>query len=345
MTTAAGLRVNQAIIYRDFGCPRQVLRLEEKELPPLESDFRVEMLIAPVNPSDLIPVRGAYAHRVRPPKVAGYEGVGRIVQVRSNSDSHLVGQRVLPLRSSGTWQRYVDCGREWTIQVPDLIPDHLAARAYINPLTALLMAKRWHSRGKTVVLTAASSTCGALLGRLCLDQGAAEVVGIYRTASHEKRLRAIGMVPVLESRLGEVLAKMVDAGLIFDAVGGAQAGLLAAMAPEATFVSYGNLSGSAGTGLGQFPDFHQFRLLDAIAAVTPDIWQRWFTEVWTVLQSSALPPLEVFALASWLASIETFEQAGRTSKPAIAFSPVAEESPLAESRSGLGSISSLTTAG
>ncbi|MGJ0223596.1 alcohol dehydrogenase catalytic domain-containing protein, partial [Streptococcus pyogenes] len=80
---AGGIKDNQAVFYRSFGCPSQVLRLEQEELPPLERDYRVEMLIAPVNPSDLIPVRGAYAHRVRPPRVAGYEGVGRVVEVRN----------------------------------------------------------------------------------------------------------------------------------------------------------------------------------------------------------------------------------------------------------------------
>ncbi|MGJ0223631.1 hypothetical protein ACQUZK_09550, partial [Streptococcus pyogenes] len=71
---------------------------------------------------------------------------------------------------------------------------------------------------------------------------------------------------------------------------------------------------------GKMPGFNQFRLVDAIAAVTPSVWQGWFAEIWPVLQASELPPLEVFPLANWLASIEAFDLPGRTVKPAIAFS-------------------------
>ena len=52
--------------------------------------------------------------------------------------AHMIGKRVLPLRGSDTWQRYVDCDPETAVPVPDDIPGTLAARAYINPLSALL---------------------------------------------------------------------------------------------------------------------------------------------------------------------------------------------------------------
>lgn len=39
----------------------------------------------------------------------------------------------------------------------------LAARAYINPLTALLVLRRWPVAGQNIVLTAAGSSCASLL--------------------------------------------------------------------------------------------------------------------------------------------------------------------------------------
>ncbi|MCM2294253.1 hypothetical protein NAC44_18150 [Allorhizobium sp. BGMRC 0089] len=37
--------------------------------------MRVRMLASGINPSDLIPITGAYGHRITPPMMAGYEGV------------------------------------------------------------------------------------------------------------------------------------------------------------------------------------------------------------------------------------------------------------------------------
>lgn len=34
------------------------------------------MLASPSNPSDLMPIRGSYSHRISLPSIPGYEGVG-----------------------------------------------------------------------------------------------------------------------------------------------------------------------------------------------------------------------------------------------------------------------------
>jgi NADPH:quinone reductase-like Zn-dependent oxidoreductase len=63
---------NNALTYRQFGEPDAVLTLHSAEKGPLAADaLRVQMLLAPVNASDLIPVTGAYRHRITLPAVAG----------------------------------------------------------------------------------------------------------------------------------------------------------------------------------------------------------------------------------------------------------------------------------
>lgn len=132
---------NSALWFRQFGEPEQVLTLEKTRLPPLcPGTLRVRMLYAPINPSDLIPITGAYSHRVFPPRVAGYEGVGIVEQAH---EPEWLGKRILPLRGDGTWQRWVDCSPRWAVPVPDTISSELAARGYINPLAAWLMLTRW----------------------------------------------------------------------------------------------------------------------------------------------------------------------------------------------------------
>ncbi len=71
---------NDAIVYDRYGPPAAVLTLKRLPLAPLAGGrVQVRMRFAPVNPSDLIPVTGAYRHRTRLPAVAGYEGLGEVV--------------------------------------------------------------------------------------------------------------------------------------------------------------------------------------------------------------------------------------------------------------------------
>ncbi|MGF2526160.1 alcohol dehydrogenase catalytic domain-containing protein, partial [Ralstonia pseudosolanacearum] len=123
----------QSLIYRSFGNPLETLNLETYEVPLLsENCLRVRMLCAPVNPSDLIPISGAYSHRIQLPAVAGYEGVGCVIGAPQKYAS-LIGKRVLPLRGEGTWQTTLECDPALAVHVPDAISDAVAARAYINP--------------------------------------------------------------------------------------------------------------------------------------------------------------------------------------------------------------------
>jgi NADPH:quinone reductase-like Zn-dependent oxidoreductase len=154
---------------------------------------------SPVNASDIIPITGAYRHRTPLPTVAGYEGVGVVIDAPEEA-VHLLGKRVLPLRGQGTWQRYVDCPLRMAIPVPDDIHSHLAARAYINPLAAQLMLTHYPSAGKRVLLTAAGSDCAILLGQWARRLGAETVYGIHRSAIHADRLAALGIIPISQMR-------------------------------------------------------------------------------------------------------------------------------------------------
>jgi NADPH:quinone reductase-like Zn-dependent oxidoreductase len=69
-------------VVRAFGDPRQVIALEEAERPaPGPGEVEIRILRAAINPSDLIPVTGAYRSRTTLPFVPGFEGVGEIVRL------------------------------------------------------------------------------------------------------------------------------------------------------------------------------------------------------------------------------------------------------------------------
>jgi NADPH:quinone reductase-like Zn-dependent oxidoreductase len=103
---------NLGLWYQSFGAPEDVLTLMDSQIGrPSARSIRVRMTLSPMNPSDLIPITGAYRHRVKPPLVAGYEGVGVVIDASGEFHS-FIGKRVLPLRGTGTWQQYVDCSPE-----------------------------------------------------------------------------------------------------------------------------------------------------------------------------------------------------------------------------------------
>jgi NADPH:quinone reductase-like Zn-dependent oxidoreductase len=177
-----------------------VLSLQTLKAEELAADrVRVAMTLSPVNASDLIPITGAYRHRITLPAIAGYEGVGTVIQAPAQA-AHLLGKRVLPLRGQGTWQRLVDSPLAFTVPVPDDISDTLAARAYINPLAALLMLNLYPPAGKHVLITAAGSDCAALLGQWALKRGALSVTGVHRSPVHRQKLAECGIQPLEETR-------------------------------------------------------------------------------------------------------------------------------------------------
>ncbi|QEM84007.2 zinc-dependent alcohol dehydrogenase family protein [Halomonas binhaiensis] len=311
---------NRALVYRAFGEPEKTLRLETFKTGPLQPGLvRVGMSMSPINPSDLIPVTGAYRHRVIPPLVAGYEGLG-VVKEAPPTHTRLVGQRVLPLRGPGTWQDHVDCVPDWLISVPDDIPDHLAARAYINPLAALLMLKRWHPAGRSVMVTAAGSTCAGLLAQWALSLGATHVVGIYRSPRHIPDLQKHGIIPVNACHLAEVASWARAVDLVFDAVGGNLATiLLGSMPKHAHLISYGLLSGMPFSHPMHGPSVTRFHIRDQFDGLQPSTWQAWFQEIWSLLRGSCLPEVERIPLENWHEALTLFQQSGRRFKPVLSF--------------------------
>ncbi|OKH89413.1 zinc-dependent alcohol dehydrogenase family protein [Thalassospira sp. TSL5-1] len=314
---------NSALWYRQFGDPLDVLGLETTPLKPLESGLvRVEMIAAPINPSDLIPVTGAYHHRISTPQIAGYEGLGTLVEKAADATCPFsVGQRVMPLRTTGTWQNFVDADPALMVAVPDNIPDDIALRGYINPLAAWLMLDLWPVKDKNILVTAAGSSCAGLLTQWALAQGAASVTGIYRSAVRKTGIEELGAHPVDMTNEAALTDAANSADIVFDAVGGDLARQLLAHMPDGSvLVSYGLLSGQ----LFALPEnavarIKRFHLRDRLETVSPAKWQGWFDQLWPLLHDASLPPIAVFDLADWKNAINFFHQPGRLEKPVLQF--------------------------
>jgi NADPH:quinone reductase-like Zn-dependent oxidoreductase len=122
------------------------------------------MLARPINPSDLIPIRVAYSHRISLPNIPGYEGVGIVEEVGPLVSRNLIGRRVLPLRGEGTWQELVKTSAEFAVPIPDSIDDFTASQMYINPITAWVTCMEVLKLSPNDVLLV--NACGSSIGHI-----------------------------------------------------------------------------------------------------------------------------------------------------------------------------------
>nr|XP_006002765.1 PREDICTED: trans-2-enoyl-CoA reductase, mitochondrial-like [Latimeria chalumnae] len=105
-----------------------------------DSDVRVKMLAAPVNPADINMLQGTYAILPPFPAVGGNEGFGEIMEVGSNVSTLSPGDWVIPVDAGfGTWRTEVVCSDKEVIQIPKNMPLPSAATIGVNPCTAYRM--------------------------------------------------------------------------------------------------------------------------------------------------------------------------------------------------------------
>ncbi|PDT52234.1 MULTISPECIES: zinc-dependent alcohol dehydrogenase family protein [Sinorhizobium] len=237
----------RSTLVRQFGDPEQVIELVETgRSEPAPGEVDVEISLAAINPSDLIPVTGAYRARTELPFVPGFEGVGIVRRVGTGVHQLKPGDRVVPIGASGLWQQFLVRPAEWCFAVPDDVSDTQAAMSYVNPLTTLRLveALRLHFgslQGRSVGVTAAGSAIGGMLMKLLTLEGVVPTAVLRSDKSRTCVGEGYSIVVTDGSDL--------PAGARFDAVLDAVGGTLAAELISRTihrggaFIQYGALSG------------------------------------------------------------------------------------------------------
>jgi NADPH:quinone reductase-like Zn-dependent oxidoreductase len=293
-----------------------MVRIKESPVGfPTEGSVLVRMRLCPINPSDVIPITGAYAHRVVPPLVAGYEGMGEIEAVGGTAP-FARGDRVLVTKHPGTWSERLVIEHRKLIAIPDAVPDTVAARGYINPATCLLMLKKYPVAQKKVLVTGGGSACALLLDRWAQLHGAASVTVVARTdrawARHEAGTR------VIRADEGELGPAARDADLIFDGVGGAVGDvILASQRPDARFVSYGLLSGTPLDERRFGARLDRFYLRLEQEQYSDDAWRELFQEIWRLVEAVPPPEAELFPFEKVREALEYFYSDHRERKPVL----------------------------
>lgn len=235
--------------------PQDVIACVERDTPtPQSGEVLLEMLAAPINPSDVLTLTGQYGMLPPLPAVGGNEGVGRVAAVGSGVTSVEVGQRVLLPVGSGTWSSHLIAPAQGLITLPPVGDPLQLAMLVVNPPTASLLLSEFVplTAGDWVIQNAANSGVGEYVIQLARRRGL-RTVSVVRREDAIAPLQAIGGDVVLVD--GPGLAKRVAAAtdnakirLGFDAVGGSATDRLAqCVAVGGTLVNYGALSGEACT--------------------------------------------------------------------------------------------------
>ena len=247
----------RALVFDRHGEPADVLQLRDVPLPePGRGEVRVRMRASPVNPSDLLVVRGRYGRLPTLPATPGFEGVGVIDAVGGGWIARLrglkPGRRVAVLNGAGgNWQEMVVIPARMAVPVPDDLPDEQVASFFVNPATALAMTLYVLRvpRGAWLLQNAAGSALGRMIIRLGRHTGF-HTINVVRRRDAMVELRQLGADQVLCSADEDIPTRVRDitggAGVPFalDAVGGS-AGLDAvrSLGTHGRLLVYGTLSG------------------------------------------------------------------------------------------------------
>ena len=198
----------KAIRFSQHGEPKEVLAVTDQPLPePREDEVRVRVLFSPVNPSDLLYVRGHYSGVTATfPAPVGFEGVGVIDALGPGVDQFAIGQRVFALNSpGGNWSEYTVIPAASALPAPEGIADEQVASLLINPASAILMVRHVLDvpRGEWLLQSAAGSELGRMIIRLAKRDGI-RTLNVVRRKEAVAELEALGADAVIVSTEGPI---------------------------------------------------------------------------------------------------------------------------------------------
>ena len=231
--------------------PQDVIEAVEFELgPPGAGQVLIEVLAAPINPSDVLTLTGEYGILPPLPAVAGMEGVGKVVQLGDGVDNLTVGQRVLLFGTGGTWTTHLHASAKQLVPLPGGVDAQQQAMMTVNPPTSLLLLSEFVDLepGDWVIQNAANSAVGGYLIQIARKRGIRTVNIVRRESVVQALLDAGGDVVLVDGKdLRKRIKEATGGGRIrlgVDAIGGAATERLAgSIVNGGVIVNYGLLSG------------------------------------------------------------------------------------------------------
>ncbi|QOC22739.1 zinc-dependent alcohol dehydrogenase family protein [Wenzhouxiangella sp. AB-CW3] len=231
--------------------PHKLIKALPYDRPqPGTGEALVELLAAPINPSDLLTITGDYGVLPDLPAIGGNEGIGKITELGPKVSGLEVGQTVLLPVGCGTWRSHLALPAKDLIPLPGEADPLQLAMLTINPPTAALLLSEVVDLepGDWVIQNAANSAVGGYLVQLAAERGLQTVNVVRREGAVESVRKQGGEVvlvdgPDLARRVAEATGK-AKIRLAIDAVGGeATERLAACLTDDGTVANYGMMSG------------------------------------------------------------------------------------------------------
>jgi NADPH:quinone reductase-like Zn-dependent oxidoreductase len=246
----------KALVFDRFGEPGKVLQLQDVPVPePGPGQVRVRMRLSPINPSDLMTVRGTYGRLPTLPATPGFEGVGVVDAAGPGLLAWIrglrPGKRVAVLNAGGgNWQEQVVLPARNAVPVAADLPDEQVAMFFVNPATALIMTRAVLKAqpGQWLLQTAAASALGRMVIRLGKHFGF-RTINVVRRAEQADELRREGAEYAVATQAESVAERVkgwtggTGVHCALDCVGGAMGKLaVESLGPGGRMLVYGTLS-------------------------------------------------------------------------------------------------------
>lgn len=231
---------------------RDALELQTVARPePGPGEVLVRMAASPINPSDLMTVKGEYGIGKPYPLIPGLEGSGKVVGAGAGMMAGLLKDKIVACAGGqgGMWAEYVVVPAATCVPLPKGVALGAGAMSAVNPLTAIALISLARKGGhRVVVSTAAGGQLGRMIRRRARLKGV-KVINIVRKPEQAEALRKEGAAHVLvstddgfEAALAD-LCKSLRCRMAFDAVGGQLTYQLAeALPPRSKILFYGALA-------------------------------------------------------------------------------------------------------
>lgn len=238
--------------FTEFGKPKDVLRLVDADCPtPAADEVRLRVEAAPINPADLLTIRGRYGKLPTLPAVPGMEGVGRVAECGADVTHLKTDDLVLLPLGHGSWREEMTVAAESLFTLPDNVDPLQLAMLAVNPMTAaaLLGDMTKLRAGDWVLLNAANSAVGQYILEIAARRNLRTVALVRRGGGLPMRLKERGATEVIadhgQNLTADILAVTggVDTPLALDAVGGtATAAMVRALSDGGQLISYGAMA-------------------------------------------------------------------------------------------------------
>ncbi|WP_255772435.1 zinc-dependent alcohol dehydrogenase family protein [Mycobacteroides abscessus] len=244
----------EALRFSSFGNPRDVVELVQIDEPgpPGSKEVLVQVDFAPINPSELLMIRGHYGVKPPLPALLGQEGSASVLAVGESVTKLQVGDRVILPAGRSVWrERLVVSADSLTVAPAGIDPRQLAMVRVNAPTAGLLLHEFSALRaGDWIIQNAGNSGVGRNVIAFAREAGV-KVVSLVRRKDQIRDVTLAGSDVVLVEH--PQVAKEVSAAtggapisLAFDGVAGeSTASLVTSVAPKGTVVLYAGMSGRA----------------------------------------------------------------------------------------------------